>query len=209
MKPNTPRDATRSFFGISYASAVPRLTATALHRGHGPLWPRGRPMCARRSTGLSPPVGDPLIGVVLTAVYVPAWLHSASLVECREHTEGALERLEPSINLSAPLEMQLQLALGLTLTLTMGLVENARMALASALEIAESLDDVDAQLRNLWAQWVLHFNIGECRDDTIHCGTVLPRCRSHRRPDRRACCGSTNGLHAATRRRTARGPALL
>jgi hypothetical protein len=81
----------------------------------------------------------------------------------RERTERALERLEPSMNLSAPLEMQLELALGLTLTLTMGSVENARMALASALEIAESLDDVDAQLRTLWGQWVLYFNIGECR----------------------------------------------
>jgi DNA-binding winged helix-turn-helix (wHTH) protein len=62
-------------------------------------------------------------------------------------TERALESLEPYMNLSAPLEMQLQLALGLTLTLTMGSVENARMALAIALEIAESLDNVDAQLR--------------------------------------------------------------
>ena len=196
------------FFRDLYASAVPgsQLQPSIEDMAH-----YGREVdnvCAALDWSFSP-VGDPLIGVVLTAVYVPAWLHSASLVECRERTERALERLEPSMNLSAPLEMQLQLALGLTLTLTMGLVENARMALASALEIAESLDDVDAQLRTLWAQWVLHFNIGECRDDTIHCGTVLPRCRSHRRPDRRACCGSTNGLHAATRRRTARGPALL
>ncbi len=109
------------------------------------------------------PAGDTAIGVVLTAAYVPAWLHCALLVECRERAQRALDCLAPDVDLSESLQMQLHLALGLTLTYTMGSVERARMALANALRFAESLDNVVFQLQTLWAQWVLHFNIGECR----------------------------------------------
>ena len=108
------------------------------------------------------PGGDPAIGIVLTAAYVPVWLYSALLVECRERTSRALDSLKPDMNLSAGIRMQLQLGLGYTLTFTMGSVEDARRSLAGALEIADSLDDVEAQLQTLWTQWVLHFNIGEC-----------------------------------------------
>jgi tetratricopeptide (TPR) repeat protein len=46
----------------------------------------------------------------------------------------------------------------------MGSVEKTRRALAEALEIAESLDDVDAQLRTLWALAASHFYCSECRE---------------------------------------------
>jgi predicted ATPase len=55
------------------------------------------------------------------------------------------------------------MAFGIALILTMGSVERARMVVAKALEIAERLDDVDAQLRSLFAQWSIHFTTGECR----------------------------------------------
>ena len=108
-------------------------------------------------------LGDALIGVVLTARYVPVWLYLALIGECRERTYRALECLEPEMKLSAQLQMQLHLGLGLTLNLSMGSVESARIALANALEFAESLGDLEAQLLTLWAQWVSHCNTGECR----------------------------------------------
>lgn len=108
-------------------------------------------------------VGDPTIGVVLTAAYAPVWLNFALMVECRERIERALDSLEPASNLSARLLMQLHLALGISLMITMGSVERTRATLTTAIDVAESSSDVDAQLRTLWALWSLDFNIGECR----------------------------------------------
>ena len=109
------------------------------------------------------PAGDRVLGVILSAVCAPAWLHSALLVECRERTERALDSAKPGLNLTPPLEMQLHLAFGLSMGLTMGSVERAKTALAKSIELAESLDDREAQLRALWGLWALHLNIGECR----------------------------------------------
>jgi predicted ATPase/DNA-binding winged helix-turn-helix (wHTH) protein len=109
------------------------------------------------------PVGDLATGVVLTAAYAPVWLHCALVAECRERAERALDSLESDLNLSAPLRLRLNMALGIALILTMGSVERTRMVVARALEIAERLDDVDAQLRTLFAQWSIHFTTGECR----------------------------------------------
>jgi predicted ATPase/DNA-binding winged helix-turn-helix (wHTH) protein len=109
------------------------------------------------------PVGDSATGVVLTAAYAPVWLHSALVVECRERAERALDSLKSDLSLSAPLQLRLHMALGIALILTMGSVERTRMVVAKALEIAERLDDVDAQLRTLFAQWSIYFTTGECR----------------------------------------------
>jgi predicted ATPase/DNA-binding winged helix-turn-helix (wHTH) protein len=109
------------------------------------------------------PAGDSATGVVLTAAYAPVWLHFALVVECRERAERALDNLESDLNLSAPLRLRLHMALGIALILTMGSVERTRMVAAKALEIAERLDDVDAQLRALFAQWSVHFTTGDCR----------------------------------------------
>jgi predicted ATPase len=105
--------------------------------------------------------GDTRIGLELTAAYVPMWMHFALVAECRERVERALASIEP--HSSAPLRMQLQIALGTALIITTGSVERSRMALIAALEVAESLDDVDAQLRPLWALWALDFQVGDCR----------------------------------------------
>jgi hypothetical protein len=59
--------------------------------------------------------------------------------------------------------MRLHTALGLPLILTMGPVERTRLVLTEALEVAESLDDVDTQLRALWLMWILYRTIGEFR----------------------------------------------
>src|ERR1700730_14823046 len=109
------------------------------------------------------PVGDPSIGAVLTAAYVPVWLNFALMAECTERTERALDSLELDLNLSARLKMQLHIALGDALLHSAGFVERIGMVLAEALETAERLDDVVSQLRALWAMWSYRFNIGENR----------------------------------------------
>jgi predicted ATPase len=108
-------------------------------------------------------VGDSTIGIVLTAAYAPVWLHQSLVVECRERAERALDSLDPDLNLNAPLRVQLHIALGHALVFTMGGVDRSREVLGAALEIAESLDDVDAQLRALWALWALRFQLGQIR----------------------------------------------
>ncbi len=109
------------------------------------------------------PTGDPAIGVALTAAFVPVWFHLELMIECRERTERALDSFDADARLNAPLQMQLYIALGVGLTFTMGPVDRTRMVLARALEIAESLDDVDAQLRLLWCLCALYWDIGEPR----------------------------------------------
>jgi predicted ATPase/DNA-binding winged helix-turn-helix (wHTH) protein len=109
------------------------------------------------------PVGDPSIGVVLTAAYVPVWLNLALIAECAERTERALDSLEHDLNLSARLRMRLHIAFGDALLHSTGFVERTGTVLAKALETAESLDDTVSLLRALWAMWSYRFNIGDNR----------------------------------------------
>jgi predicted ATPase/DNA-binding winged helix-turn-helix (wHTH) protein len=109
------------------------------------------------------PIGDTEIGVVLTAAYVPVWLHLSLMAECRERAKRALDSLETESSLSAALRMQLHIALGTALLQSSGVEERTEEVLAKALEIAEDLDDVDSQLRALWALWGHRYNMGEHR----------------------------------------------
>jgi predicted ATPase len=106
------------------------------------------------------PSGDSGIGVALTAAYAPVWLNLSLTAELRDRAEHALERVDA--NLSARTQMELQIALGTCLTITLGSIERTRSVLTAALEIAECLDDLDAQVRAFWALWALYFNTGEC-----------------------------------------------
>jgi tetratricopeptide (TPR) repeat protein len=106
--------------------------------------------------------GDAAIGVALTAAFAPVWLHLSLVIECRERAERAVEILAPGFNLGAPLERRLHIALAVALILTMGPVDRTRAVVAKARELAESVDDVEAQLRTLWAQWSVEFTTGEC-----------------------------------------------
>ena len=107
--------------------------------------------------------GDAAIGVALTAAFAPVWLHLSLVIECRERAERAVEILAPGLNLGAPLERRLHIALAVALILTMGPVDRTRAVVAKARDLAESVDDVEAQLRMLWAQWSVEFTTGECR----------------------------------------------
>jgi predicted ATPase/DNA-binding winged helix-turn-helix (wHTH) protein len=109
------------------------------------------------------PGGDMAIGISLTAAFAPVWLHLALVTECRERAERAVEALESGYNLSVPLERRLLIALGIALTFTMGPVEKTRMVLTKARKLAESVDDVEAELRALWALWSMENNSGAYR----------------------------------------------
>ena len=107
--------------------------------------------------------GNPGIGVALTAAYAPVWLDLSLAAELCERAERALEVLTNSdLARGARLRMELQIALGISLIITMGSVERTRIVLNAAVDLAESLDDLDAQVRALWALWAVHFNAGDC-----------------------------------------------
>jgi predicted ATPase/DNA-binding winged helix-turn-helix (wHTH) protein len=94
------------------------------------------------------PSGDIAIGVDLTAAYAPVWLHLSLMQECRERCERALLGLAPG-SASARSQMRLQIGLGNSLLHTRGPSEQAQTMLTEALEAAESLGDLRAQLRVL------------------------------------------------------------
>jgi predicted ATPase/DNA-binding winged helix-turn-helix (wHTH) protein len=115
-------------------------------------------------------LGDTAVGIELTAAYAPVWLHLSLVAECRERSEHALLnfRSDSSLNSplqmkNSPLQMQLHIALGLALMATMGPVEQTKTVLTKAFEIAQSLDDVGAQVRALWALETVHYYCGDNR----------------------------------------------
>jgi len=107
------------------------------------------------------PAGDLPIGVGLTAAYVPVWLNLSLVAECRERAERALACPAIVSTLSAPLRMQLCLVLGTALVQSRGAEEQTGKILSQGLEIAASIDDVDAELRALWAMWCYLDHKGE------------------------------------------------
>jgi tetratricopeptide (TPR) repeat protein len=109
-------------------------------------------------------VGDPVIGVVLTAAYAPVWFGQSLVVECRESIERALDCLESDSNVNATLTVQLHVSLGIALVYTMGSNERIRMVLAKALDAAESLGDVHATLEILFALYGVYHHASECRE---------------------------------------------
>jgi predicted ATPase/DNA-binding winged helix-turn-helix (wHTH) protein len=107
------------------------------------------------------PAGDPEVGVVLTAAYVPVWLHLSLMIECRERAERALDNLRPDSSLSPRLRIQLLTILGMALVYTTGAVARTEAIVTNALELADRLGDADAQLEALYAIWIYRFNNGE------------------------------------------------
>jgi predicted ATPase/DNA-binding winged helix-turn-helix (wHTH) protein len=96
----------------------------------------------------SPP-GDRAIGVDLTAAYAPIWQHLSLMIECRERCERALLGLEPHVNANTRTRLELQMALAAAIFITMGSPEQAKTLLTEALETADALNDLHAQVRAL------------------------------------------------------------
>jgi predicted ATPase/DNA-binding winged helix-turn-helix (wHTH) protein len=111
----------------------------------------------------SSPSGDSTIGVALTAAGVPLWMHLSLMEECRGCVERALATLGVGANRDARREMKLHAALAASLMYTRGAVPETDAAWTKALEIAESFDDAEYQLRSLWGMWSFHISDGQYR----------------------------------------------
>ena len=101
------------------------------------------------------PGGDASVGVALTAAAVPLWMLLSLMEECRGRVERALAAIAAGASRDGRREMKLYAALGLSLIQTKGPMFIAA-AWTKSLEIAESLDDAEYQLRSLWGLWVFH-----------------------------------------------------
>jgi len=100
------------------------------------------------------PGGDASIGVALTAAAVPMWVHLSLMEECRSRVEQALSALTPRAGWDPRCEMKLHAALGASQVHTGAVtVPEIEAAWTRALEIAESLDDAEYQLRSLLGLW--------------------------------------------------------
>ncbi len=93
--------------------------------------------------------GDPSIGAVLTAAAIPLWMHLSLVAECRERCDRALFMFPTEQADDMRLRMRLQIGLGNSLLHTRGPSEQAQTVLSQALESAEALGDLRAQMRVL------------------------------------------------------------
>jgi predicted ATPase/DNA-binding winged helix-turn-helix (wHTH) protein len=105
--------------------------------------------------------GDAVIGVTLTAAYVPVWLHLSLVGECRGWVERALSSLQQEWSPSSRLRMELTIALEFAVHYTMSPSQSGETVLTQALEIAEALDDTESQLRALWVLFARRFISGD------------------------------------------------
>jgi predicted ATPase/DNA-binding winged helix-turn-helix (wHTH) protein len=109
------------------------------------------------------PHGDTSFGVALTVASVPLWLQLSLMEECRRQVERALSSLEPGSNRDPSHELQLYSALGASLMYTKGPVPETAAAWTRTLEIAQTLDDTEYQLRALWGLFPYRIRSGEYR----------------------------------------------
>jgi predicted ATPase len=109
------------------------------------------------------PFGEAALGVALTAASVPLWFEVSLIEECYRRVERALAALPPGSNRDAHHEMRLYSALASSLPYVKGVVPEYGAAMTKALEIAESLGNIEYQLRALWGLWDFHFSEGRYR----------------------------------------------
>jgi predicted ATPase/TolB-like protein len=109
------------------------------------------------------PGGDASIGVTLTVLSVPLWMHLSLLNECRARVEQALSSLSSQSTRDTCDEMRLHAALGASLIYTKGPTPGTGTAWTSALEIAEKLENTECQLQALRGLWAYRLNSGEYR----------------------------------------------
>jgi predicted ATPase len=108
------------------------------------------------------PGGNASIAVTLAAVAAPMWLRMSLLSECSGWTGKAVASLDADCR-GTRHEMVLQAALGFSLMFTKGMTGEARTALMRAVELAESLDDHDYQLRAIWGLYAFRQRVGDFR----------------------------------------------
>jgi predicted ATPase len=109
------------------------------------------------------PGGDAPVGVALTAAAVPLWTHLSLMEEYRDRVEQALAVIGAGAIRDARREMKLHAALGTLLTYCSTDVPKIGAAWTKALEIAESLDDPEYQLRSVRGLCMFHSTSGRYR----------------------------------------------
>jgi predicted ATPase len=115
------------------------------------------------------PEGDASIGVALTVAAIPLWTHLSLLDECRSRAKQALAARKIGDGGDPRGEMKLCTALTMSSYWSSAgtcapIVDRELGALwTKALEVGESLDDVDYQLRSLWGLYVFHLGMGDFR----------------------------------------------
>jgi predicted ATPase/DNA-binding winged helix-turn-helix (wHTH) protein len=98
------------------------------------------------------PGGDVSAGTALTAAAIPLWLYLSLNEECRHRVERALA--DPAAaTADARIEMKLQAALAISLGQAVVIGTKTEEAWTRTLRLAESLSDVDYQLRALFGLW--------------------------------------------------------
>jgi predicted ATPase/DNA-binding winged helix-turn-helix (wHTH) protein len=102
------------------------------------------------------PNGDAPIAIALTIAAVPLWFQLSLMEECHARVQRALDiaGLETGTDRSRTRDqMKLYAALGAAMLQTMGAGAKMKATWTHALEIAESLGDMDYALRALWGVW--------------------------------------------------------
>ncbi len=103
--------------------------------------------------------GDVAIGRRLLISGSPFWYSYGLMEECRSRVQGVLD--DPTQRFSERLEMELQSALGHALVHSRGPSNQTEQAFSRALELAETLGEVEMELRALWNLWFDRMSAGE------------------------------------------------
>ena len=125
------------------------------------------------------PGGDALLGVALTVASIPLWMHLSLMGECHGRVERALGALQAGPTRDARSEMHLYSALASSLPYIKGIVPELGPAWTKVLEIAESLDATEYQLRGLWGLWDFYLSYGRYRV-ALECAQTFRTLAEHR-----------------------------
>ncbi|GGJ04829.1 ATP-binding protein [Neoroseomonas lacus] len=106
------------------------------------------------------PDGDPLIGVELTAAYVPVWLALLLAAECADAVRRALGFFESGLAVDDISAIDLRTNLASAMLYSLGPADHAGEVLKRGLGLAEQSGNAEAQMRALKATWSLHINEG-------------------------------------------------
>jgi predicted ATPase len=111
----------------------------------------------------APQTGDRLVYIGLTMAAVPLWMQLSLLAECRSRVNEALRLLDGAPADTSDSEMILRAALGLSLMYTRGPIQETEAIWERVLEIAESVNNTEFQLRALYGLWLYKVLICEYR----------------------------------------------
>ena len=111
------------------------------------------------------PQGDLHVGLTVTVAAIPLWYQLSLVDECLGAVQRALSSIDPGAgrDMQARQVMQLYTALGLSQAFKFGFAPQAPAAFSKALEIAEDLNDTEAQSEALWGLWFCQIGMGEYR----------------------------------------------